>query len=65
MSEYIVRATVYHGTVKQEIVGMIVRCKDCKHRGEGDICFHQIWGPITFPKVPDDGFCKWGERREE
>ena len=32
MNEYIVRETGYPGTLKQEIVGELVRCKDCKHR---------------------------------
>ena len=42
ISEYIVRETGYPGTLKQEIVGELVRCKDCKyhaiyHRFEGTI----------------------------
>ena len=32
MREYIVRETGYPGTLKQEIVQELVRCKDCKHR---------------------------------
>lgn len=31
MSEYIVRETGYPGTIKQDIVQELVRCKDCKH----------------------------------
>lgn len=37
MNEYIVRETGYPGTVKQEVVGELVRCKDCAH---WCICHH-------------------------
>ena len=31
MSEYIIRETGYPGTIKQETVGELVRCKDCRY----------------------------------
>lgn len=46
----------------------IVRCRDCKHCGQG------IWGQERFPTcerpthaftVTDDGFCAWGEPKKE
>lgn len=53
----------------------VVRCKDCKHRGNDDICpmikikmcndgdgyFDEVSEDETF----DDGFCSYGERKEE
>ena len=31
MSEYIVRETGYPGRIKKEIIGRLVKCKECKH----------------------------------
>lgn len=50
----------------------VVRCKDCKHY-EGDWwvgdCHHKRWGDgwVNYPppRVTEDGFCAWGERRED
>ena len=58
MSEYIVRETGYPGTVKQEVVGEIVRCKDCKWK-HGSEC-------TRFADVRPNGddFCSRGVRRE-
>lgn len=58
MTEYIVRESVYPGTIKQEIVGEIVRCKDCKYR-EGSACDYSA------VYVRPNGYCQWGERRED
>lgn len=68
MAEYIVRETGYPGTLKQEIVGELVRCQDCK------------WWDEKHPygtAVPDayhckandrfyggNHFCAYGERKE-
>lgn len=57
MSEYIVRETGYPGQLKQEIVGELVRCKDCKHYGDDHFCCYP-W--CTTP----ENFCSRGERRE-
>lgn len=80
MSEYIVKGaepneTVLHTRtpngyeewrwlpVREEIV----RCKDCRFCGKG------TWGVEAFPvcrrgihvfQVSNDGFCKWGDRRD-
>lgn len=36
----------------------VVRCKDCKHR-DGSACdYSAVW-------VRKNGFCQWGERRED
>ena len=61
--EYIVRETGFPGMLKKEIVGELVRCKDCKHRDtENGLCEGRGW-PMQL--VPDDGFCDKGERSEE
>lgn len=48
----------------------IVRCKDCKHYSDhewimvtdvSDVC-HFFGGGV---KVEPDGFCAWGERKED
>ena len=47
-----------------EIVGEVVRCKDCKHykEFEGEM---ECWArPMMFPREPND-FCSMGERRED
>ena len=61
--EYIVRETGFPGMLKKEIVGELVRCKDCKHRDTANgLCEGRGW-PMQL--VPDDGFCDKGERSEE
>jgi len=32
MAEYIVRETVYPLGTRQEVIGELIRCKDCKHQ---------------------------------
>lgn len=68
MSEYILRETAYPGAVKQEVVGEIVRCGDCKYIGsplsptaDYHTCKHQR----AMIDAPVDGFCCWGERRTD
>ena len=56
--EYIVRETGFPGMLKKEIVGELVRCKDCKHRDtENGLCEGRGW-PMQL--VPDDGFATKG-----
>jgi hypothetical protein len=53
----------------------IVRCRDCKHsHKDGTLCnFFASWVPIAggdeyecMPvEVEPDGFCKWGEPKED
>lgn len=54
---------------------LIVRCRDCKHsHKDGTLCnFFASWVPIAggdeyecMPvEVEPDGFCKWGEPKED
>ena len=62
--EYIVREVWYPVAVKQELVGELVRCKDCKYRDPEDRkcdCGHGILWQL--PR-DDNWFCADGERRE-
>ena len=79
MSEYIVRETGYPGAVKQEVVGELVRCKDCKHRivnaNPGEIRYHYLKAvceldtgdPFELGRNAwnDEWYCADAERREE
>ena len=67
MSEYIVRETGYPGTLKQEIVGELVRCKDCVHCRKG---FNLENEPYYYCRdwdagVEEDSFCSDAERRTD
>lgn len=43
----------------------IVRCRDCKHFMNGDLCkLQDEWNEFHWLEVEPDGFCKWGERRD-
>ena len=62
MSEYIVRETGFPGTIKQEIVQELVRCKGCRHAQE-DKLFGGYWCEGT--QRQGDWFCPNGERRDD
>ena len=71
MSEYIVRETGYPGTLKQEIVEELVRCKDCKYCAiyqhyEGDISVsaRMYRKYVLFDVTADKDFCSKAERRD-
>lgn len=62
--EYIVREVWYPVAVKQELVGELVRCGECKHRDPEDKkcdCGHGIMWQL--PR-DDNWFCADGERKE-
>lgn len=61
MAEYIVRETGYPGTLKQEIVGELVRCRDCKWRHDDS---NPEYLPCTDWYPQDNFFCAYGEREE-
>lgn len=64
MSEYIVRETGFPGTLKQEIVIEVVRCKDCKHWDEESTFCLNIEGCYGYEMTPN-WYCADGERSEE
>lgn len=43
----------------------VVRCKDCKWRGELGRCRNVDSYYMWYIKPKDDDFCAWGERRED
>lgn len=60
MAEYIVRETGYPGAIKEEVVGELIRCKDCKwHKGQYHCANTDTYG------FDADDFCSAAERREE
>lgn len=64
MDEYIVEVCDYpeeiHGA---EIIGELVRCRDCKHYTELWYC--EAWNNSPgFPMVNENGFCSYGERKD-
>lgn len=59
MSEYIIRETGYPGTLKQEIVGELVRCKNCKWWEHGTC----IRFGIRMSRAWDD-YCSYGRERQ-
>lgn len=71
MNEYIVRETGYPGTLMYDIVGELVRCRDCKFRNTID-CGMQFYGYdddenlcLSDDWTEDDGFCYWGQRKDD
>ena len=67
MSEYIVRETGYPGAVMQEVVGELVRCKDCVC-GEERVDKNRLtYLFCTFAQHPTvkHNYCVWGERKDD
>ena len=66
MAEYIVRETGYPGTITQEVVQELVRCKDCRYRYvDGENVRYNVC-ELNHNKVQsDDWFCADGERRND
>ena len=68
MSEYIVRETGFPGTIKQEIVQELVRCKDCRWwERDYQTRYHPDERPCNRVGMgtPPEWFCADGERRED
>lgn len=64
-NEYIVRETNYQDATKQEVIGELVRCKDCINNILG-----KNYNPLARHKrdcifKPDNWFCADGERRTD
>lgn len=70
MAEYIVREIGYPGAIKQEIVGELVRCKDCKfydfwERRGIHLCVCWSGDPYEAAEPGEDDFCSFAERRDD
>ena len=61
MAEYIVKETVYQLATLQEVIGELIRCKDCKYYNAGFECLIEGYG-IEHDK---DHFCGYAERRTD
>lgn len=60
MSEYIVKEAAYPLATRQEIVGELIRCKDCKwHKGKYYCRNTDTYG------FDDDDYCSLAERRTD
>lgn len=61
MSEWIVKQ---NPDGQLEVVGELIRCKDCKYAYGG---YHNYRCIRVFHEfvIELDGFCKWAERKEE
>jgi len=68
MIEFIVREMGYPGTLKQEVAGELVRCRDCKwyktnytwDGKERKVCGIEPFEPIQ----GEEDYCSYGERKE-
>lgn len=63
MSEYIIRETTHPLATSQDVVGELVRCKDCKYGIEWDGRLGCEWH--GFYKTEPEWFCADGDRRED
>lgn len=68
MAEFIVKETGYPGVVRQEVVGELVRCKDCVHCADdwndSQPMFTCELGRCGESVQPND-FCSYAEREED
>lgn len=64
MSEYIVRETGFPGAVKQEVVGEVVRCKECAIRYTSCPMVVRSGGMFAF-FTKDDDYCSYGVAKGE
>jgi len=76
MSEYVTFDQLREELRKKPDLVEVVRCRDCKHAFKTDSGLLDCTGPLTtswdyynddfqINEVEPDGFCAWGERREE
>lgn len=65
MREYIVRESGYPGAITQEIVGELVRCKDCRYFAIVNQPYDQTWCGVMHDSVKPDGYCYKGEVRDD
>lgn len=65
-NEYIVREISYPDATIQKVIGELVRCRDCKHSQawyrDKLRCF--MWSGVGID-VFEDGYCSYGERKED
>lgn len=65
--EYIIRETTYPDATKQELIGELVRCRDCKYSHmtvNGECKYCDIWFPDEAEYTDGDYYCASGERKD-
>ena len=71
MDEYIIKETAYPLATRQEVVGELIRCKDCKHWKDSDGVYRRGIGaeskcPVNIRAVYEGNFyCADAERRTD
>ena len=67
ISDYIVRETSYPLATKQEVIGELVRCKDCHYTDEPiyEKDEHDYWCREHSLYVYEDDYCSYGERKSD
>lgn len=63
MAEYAVCPHCHNPLSQNEWV-RVVRCRDCKHYTEDEAEYYHYCGSWC-EQVEPDGFCKWGEPKED
>lgn len=58
MKEYILTEYDTPFTALDNVIGELIRCRECKHRMHNGTCIK------VMKRKPDDGFCDEGEVRE-
>jgi hypothetical protein len=60
------KVTRYLDSAGNELIP-VVRCKDCIHSGQctKEIVMRMRVGSYTYCPMGSDGFCSWGERKED
>lgn len=64
MAEYIVSETAYPLATRQEIVGELIRCKDCKYWERKSIC-DGYCDSMSIYGCDEDFYCGYAERRTD
>lgn len=59
--EYIVLERTYPLATSNEVVGELIRCKDCKHFCKDDVATY--CGPMGMEMQPND-YCSYAERKQ-
>ena len=71
MAEYIAKETNYPVATQQEVIGELIRCKDCKHWREGTAFSYcdKLYGMGVLDAldymVAEDDYCSMAERRTD
>lgn len=71
MAEYIVKESGYPGTLSHEVVGELIRCRDCKYYEQFIPCVGGTYNGCGVwlddgnqIEVEPNGYCSYAERKE-